>query len=765
MPSMQAVLCAFLLCAGALGQRPSNARPLTGRVVDGDGRPVSKAKVDWAEVGTFRCLGEVETDPDGRFSLKAPEGQVWVSARAPGFAPSAKWVDVLEGRATAPLSVCLGKGDAKLKVKVTRPDGGAIPRGEAWIQEISDILAEKLFRSDVTGGAFELVLPSGTYRLRLKFPGFPDAEGFARLGGDQTLTVPLRSPSLPPGPAVKAWVRQQALPLADLRALDPVIGDSRLVGLGEATHGTHDFQAFKTRMIQHLVADKGFSFVVFEEDFTKAEVVNAYVLRGEGDPESALAQLDVNWWDTREVLELVRWMRSWNATHERKVSFRGNDTHTVSPHYAGLMAGLARVDPVFAAETAARGLDAAFIQAAEMRTHPTKETLRKGLLLADGVVAGLKERMGAWEAGTAEKVMLDARMTRQYFWRYSGVDPYMARDKVMADTVLALLEQAGEGARGILWAHNGHVGMEDIFGFRSQGGYLREALGQGYRPIGFSFNRGRFRAWTHPLESGLGELNFELGRAPADSVEGILASARLPQMAIDLRRLPKGGAVGDWFQASHPMVGIGGGFCPGEPDYMLFRSPTRVAAAFDAVVFFDRTSPIQPNPSKWSIIDLPVGPVNPAPCNLHFQAERPGSGWALTSFESEDAPPGRNEAIPAPVSVTAEGGTWILSLGCFPGNPLKVPVMGQAVEAAPYRGREVRFSARVKCGHEVRLWLRTGRSGHPSGLAVRSRKIEGGWTHMEVKARIPRDATTIAFGFASLGQAPLLIQGVALTKR
>jgi erythromycin esterase len=60
----------------------------------------------------------------------------------------------------------------------------------------------------------------------------------------------------PPGAEGIAWLRDNAVPLAttepgsgfaDLEPLRKVIGDARIVSLGEATHGTREFFQLKHR--------------------------------------------------------------------------------------------------------------------------------------------------------------------------------------------------------------------------------------------------------------------------------------------------------------------------------------------------------------------------------------------------------------------------------------------------------------------------------------------------------------------------------------
>lgn len=43
---------------------------------------------------------------------------------------------------------------------------------------------------------------------------------------------------------------------ADLRALSAMIGNAKVVGLGEATHGSHEFFTMKERLFRHLVEEK-----------------------------------------------------------------------------------------------------------------------------------------------------------------------------------------------------------------------------------------------------------------------------------------------------------------------------------------------------------------------------------------------------------------------------------------------------------------------------------------------------------------------------
>lgn len=137
--------------------------------------------------------------------------------------------------------------------------------------------------------------------------------------------------------AVRSWLKANAIRLstveaghgfADMKPLKKIIGDARIVSLGEATHGTREFFQLKHRMLEFLVKEKGFTIFSIEANMPEAYRLNDYVLNGNGDPATLIKGMYFWTWSTEEVLDMVMWMREFNKSGKGHLQFTGFDMQT-----------------------------------------------------------------------------------------------------------------------------------------------------------------------------------------------------------------------------------------------------------------------------------------------------------------------------------------------------------------------------------------------------------------------------------------------------
>ena len=121
--------------------------------------------------------------------------------------------------------------------------------------------------------------------------------------------------SQPTPSPVESWITHHALPLKttdprasldDLQPLEQIVGNASIVGLGEATHGSHEFFTMKQRLLEFLVEKMGFTMFAMEGSWSAGEQINTYVLTGQGSARGVVGQFNFWTWNTQEVLDLVQ---------------------------------------------------------------------------------------------------------------------------------------------------------------------------------------------------------------------------------------------------------------------------------------------------------------------------------------------------------------------------------------------------------------------------------------------------------------------------
>jgi erythromycin esterase len=110
------------------------------------------------------------------------------------------------------------------------------------------------------------------------------------------------------------------------KALKPFM-KAKIIGLGEATHGTKEFNQNRRRMIQYLVQNKSYDFIVFEGGIFEMKRLNNYVQdsNSKEDLKSLMNETVFGVWNTTEVYELIKWVQNYNKASPRKIKFIGMD--------------------------------------------------------------------------------------------------------------------------------------------------------------------------------------------------------------------------------------------------------------------------------------------------------------------------------------------------------------------------------------------------------------------------------------------------------
>jgi erythromycin esterase-like protein len=329
---------------------------------------------------------------------------------------------------------------------------------------------------------------------------------------------------------VLSEINRAAVPLTfnpgDYDPLLAWIGDRRLVLIGEASHGTHDF--YRERAItRRLIMEKGFSAVAIEGDWPDAYRVHRFV-RGIGNDNNARDALGnfirfPSWmWRNTDVLAFVDWLRTFNSGIQpaHRVGFYGLDLYSLHSSMRAVLEYLDKVDTEgaqraryryacfdhFGEDTQAYGYAATFglSKSCENQVVDQLVELRRRAELASR--DGRAEPDDYFSAEQNARLVQNAE--RYYRAMFAGrAESWNIRDRHMAET-LEWIVRNNRDSKVVVWAHNSHLGdaratQMSAHGEINLGQLARERFGSDVFLLGFTTHSGEVTAssqWEAPAE-------------------------------------------------------------------------------------------------------------------------------------------------------------------------------------------------------------------------------------------------------------------------
>jgi erythromycin esterase-like protein len=426
--------------------------------------------------------------------------------------------------------------------------------------------------------------------------------------------------SRPADPDPVEIIRSRAKPLrgdpAQYDALIEGIGDARIVCLGEATHGTHEFYRERAFITRRLIAEKGFAAVAVEADWPDAYRVNRYVRGASADEDAAESLADFGrfptWmWRNADVLDFIGWLRSHNEPKAagKRVGFYGLDLYSLRASMQAVLAYLDKIDPEAASR--ARMRYACFDRFGdEMQQYAYVTGYGRGPSCEREVTTQLIElhRRRADYASRNGRISPDdfffaeqnARLVRnaeEYYRTMLGgrAESWNLRDRHMTETLgelLTFLDQTHPGARVVIWAHNSHLGDARAtemgqHGELNVGQLTRERFGADAVLVGFTTFGGSVTAateWDGPAH------RRHVRPALAGSYERLFHEVGIPRFLMPLRSDAELAAA---VAAPRLERAIGVIYVP-ETERQSHYFHAHLPQQFDFVLHFDETRAVEP---------------------------------------------------------------------------------------------------------------------------------------------------------------------------
>ncbi len=421
----------------------------------------------------------------------------------------------------------------------------------------------------------------------------------------------------------------------DYDELAELVGDCRVVLIGEASHGSTEFYRERARITERLIDEYGFTVVAVEADWPDADRVDRYLMARSDDASAIEALGDFRrfptWmWRNTEVVRFVDGVRAHNDTIDdprRKVRFQGLDLYSLRASMDAVVAYLDRVDPDEARRAreryacfdhvGAEGQAYGFALANEGAVPCESEVVAQLVQLRRHASAYLRRDGWSEEAElfSAEQNAVVVRDAEEYYQQmYRGdVSSWNLRDRHMAATLDALLDHHDRTtghAKIVVWEHNSHIGDARATGMNTRGelnvGQLaRQRYGHdAVALIGMTTYDGEVTAatdWGRPAR------RRTVRAALPESYEHLLHEPVLDRLA----------PARYWLRTSDPAVvdvlatprlerAIGVVYRP-QTERPSHYFPARLDQQFDVVIHLDRTTALQPldDIAAWDPLEPP----------------------------------------------------------------------------------------------------------------------------------------------------------------
>ncbi|KAA8910681.1 hypothetical protein FN846DRAFT_938175 [Sphaerosporella brunnea] len=353
----------------------------------------------------------------------------------------------------------------------------------------------------------------------------------------------------------------QALSWRSYTALLSAIGPAKVVLIGDATHGTHEFYAHRANLTERLVHEKGFSAVALEADWPDVACANRWVLNREPEDQDPLREFQrfPKWmWKNSVIPPFLKWLRTHNSTlHPREtVGLYGMDLYSLHRSAAAVIEFLEKVDREAAKRAKKRyncferfGGDTTRYAWASMFginkscENEVIEVLRD---LANVTTAPVATGVAEDDRFSVEMNALAVKSAERYYRTMMREDEksWNIRDEhfaLVVEKVSEHLQRQGREGKVVVWAHNSHIGdaratdMGKRRGEVNVGQLCRQLFGEeNVYNIGFLGSKGTVTAadeWDNPARV------FDLRPPVQDSLERLLLENGVDQNCLITHRI------------------------------------------------------------------------------------------------------------------------------------------------------------------------------------------------------------------------------------
>lgn len=359
-----------------------------------------------------------------------------------------------------------------------------------------------------------------------------------------------------------------------------------IVGLGEGTHGTKEYNDIRISISKDLIEKHNFAVIAFEQALGDSYYLNIGI-NSNRNIKDVMQENLLSIWQTKEFEDFFLWIREYNSTTENKVMISGFDVNLLNNSSKILNQSIQKMDKNYISEltkldSISLKIDESWLQSNNPNFKINMEYLVKigaeGYLITKKMDSIYSEKMTSIE----RIALTNLQLGFQNFYEANNGNYDFDRDFVMAKNIETIQKELN--SKIILIAHNAHIALQPTL-ITGMGTYLKKLYNNNYYALATFSTNGTYSAMKDNVVTRSNILkSYNLPKPLENSWEEKLKEISREDYFIDFRsniNFPKSSFKLRFF-----------GYTPYDEsnDKYFTTKPIMLSETFDGIVFIHNSN-------------------------------------------------------------------------------------------------------------------------------------------------------------------------------
>jgi len=370
--------------------------------------------------------------------------------------------------------------------------------------------------------------------------------------------------------------------------------NAKIFGFGEASHNGKEFFDIKAKFFKHLVKTQGVKIFIMEESYQAESAINEWISGGKGDVNTIGRSFGIQFWNCKEVVALLQWMRNYNLNkpREEQIRFYGMDVQN------------------------GKNINQEIRDFVKKHEIPINEEL---LMVADSC-ANKKVKYNEstnWatiqipKLKKIEQIILDFQINNRscdsqefkliiralnYLINYTHLTQNFkteVRDLKMFENVKWIIDNEAKNGKAFIWAHNEHINKKEMnysgSGMIVLGRHLKDYYKQGYYSVGFDFGIGELEGYVTGKNKSFYVRTYQIEKPFRRTYAKTLIEANEAIYFVDMDKALNSDSTNFFAIKKKHLLVAGGGYQP-RPLHRIKVSKV-FTETYDGLIFIKKISP------------------------------------------------------------------------------------------------------------------------------------------------------------------------------